>query len=87
MAMDENIDENIQEQVREIVAETFGVAPDEVGPETSAGTLTRWTSLTNLQLAKNLEETFGLTFTLDELTTMTSVAAITRVLERRGVGV
>lgn len=75
----------IGERVREVMADTFGVDPLEVSSASSAQTLAAWTSLAHLRLMANLEQAFGLRFTMDEMTVMTSVQAVETVLAARGV--
>ncbi len=81
------MDDVISDQVREIVATTFGIGPEQVSDETSAQTLATWTSLAHLRLVANLEHAFGIRFTMDEMTSMTSVQMIESILAARGVSV
>ncbi len=77
--------EQLEERVREVVAETFDLAPDDIGPEASAQTLAAWTSLAHLRLMTNVEQAFGLRLTMDEMTAMTNIPAIVQVLAVRDV--
>ena len=75
------------EEVREIMATTFGLDASELPDDVSQETCDRWSSLDHMTLLVGLEEHFGLSFTMDEMTDMTSVPRIVRVLQGRGVPV
>jgi len=75
----------VEEHIREVVARTFDLDLSHVEPDASAQSLAAWTSLAHLRLISDLEGEFGLRFTMDEMTTMTSVAGIGAVLSRHGV--
>lgn len=77
----------LSERVCEIVASTFGVDPDSVDEQTSTQTLAAWTSLAHLRLMTNVQDTFGVRFTMSEMSEMSSVGAIERVLAAKGVAV
>ena len=79
------MNEEIEERVSEVVADTFNLDPGEIGSGTSAWELGAWTSLAHLRLVSNLEQVFGVHFTMEEMTSMMSVAAIAHVLASRGV--
>ena len=81
------MNQQLAERVREIVATTFGLDPYEVGDDASAQNLAAWSSLAHLRLMANLEQAFGVRFTLDEMTAINSVQAIERALSARGVAV
>jgi acyl carrier protein len=63
MAIDPQI-----EQLRSLTAETLGVDESEITNESSAKTLPQWTSFNHLTLMSSVEETFGLTFSMYEMT-------------------
>jgi acyl carrier protein len=75
----------LRERVREIMATTFMMEPDELGDDVSQTTCGRWTSLYHMMLLVVLEEQFGVTFTMEEMTSMTSLAAIVTTLQTHGV--
>lgn len=78
------MNEIMQERVREVVASTFDVDPAQVNAEASNQTIASWTSLGHLRLMANLEQAFGIRFTMEEMTAMSSVQAIENVLAARG---
>ncbi len=75
----------LQEQVCGIVAQTLGLAPDQVGPDASTQTLRAWTSLAHLRLMASIQQAFGLRLAMDEMMAMTSIEEIERVLTAHGI--
>ena len=71
------------ERVRTVMANTFGVVEDEIVDDTSQQTFARWTSVFHMILLVALEEEFGTTFSMDEMTSMTSLRQIVSVLTQR----
>jgi acyl carrier protein len=76
---------SLSDRVRDVVATTLGLDVAIIGPEASDQTLSVWSSLAHLRLIANLERTFGVRFTMNEVRTMHSVQAIEQVLAARGV--
>ena len=69
-----------------LIAGTLGIPPAEV-TETSDMTNTRkWDSLRQVMLMTELETSFGIELTDEEMTAATSVAKIREVLRGHGVG-
>lgn len=79
------MDDILEERIREVVARTFGVDEQDVDAATTSQTLGAWTSLAHLRLLTNLQEAFGVRFTMAEMTNMTSVRAIEQTLSAKGV--
>ncbi|MGI9146794.1 MAG: acyl carrier protein [Chloroflexota bacterium] len=73
-------DERLSGQVRELMADTFSVDESELPENPSQATFARWTSVLHMVLLVALEDQFGLTFSMDEMTTMTSLDRILAVL-------
>jgi acyl carrier protein len=78
-------DAQLRDRVREIMAETFGLDAPDLTEDTSQSTCAKWTSLYHMMLLVVLEEQFGVSFALDEMTTMTSLQQIVAVLKGHGV--
>jgi acyl carrier protein len=76
-------DEILTGQVREIMAETFGIDETDLPDSPSQTTFARWTSILHMVLLVALEERFGVSFSLDEMTSMTSLDRIIDVLGTR----
>ena len=70
-------------QVRQIIADTMLVDESELPEPLSQDTCARWTSLYHLTLVVALEEHFALSFTTEEIVSMTSSEAIARVVDTR----
>lgn len=68
-----------------LVSRVFGVERTAVGDDTSNATLGGWDSLAHVTLVLELESTYGLQLSVEEALEATSVGAIKRVLQRRGV--
>jgi acyl carrier protein len=61
----------------------FDVDPQLLTLETSAGDIPGWDSLGHLSLTNQLEQTFGITFTVDELMEMENVREIVRIVSAK----
>jgi acyl carrier protein len=81
------VNEVLTARVRDIVASTFGLDPLEIADDASAHNLPAWSSLAHLRLVANLEQAFGIRFTMAEMSAMNSLQAIDRVLTSRGVAI
>lgn len=75
----------MNEQLRGIIAETLRLAPQSITDDISPHTSRSWDSHATVELILALEQKFGLIFSIEELSEMTSVGAIRRVLSSRGV--
>jgi acyl carrier protein len=79
-------DDGLIEQVRQIMADTFGIDPGELPDNPSQANVARWTSIMHMVLLVALEEHFGVTFTMDEMVSMTSLERAAAVLQQsRGI--
>jgi acyl carrier protein len=78
-------DEHLIGQLREIMADSFGVDESDLPDSPTQATFARWTSLFHMILLVALEEHFGLSFSMDEMTSMTSLDQIVEVLRDRHV--
>jgi acyl carrier protein len=78
-------DATLRERVRAVMASTFVVDVTELPSDATQETCERWTSLYHMMLLVVIEEQFGVTLTLDEMTSMTSESAIISVLKNHGV--
>ncbi len=74
----------LMEQVREIMATTFGVEESEMPTDVSQQNFARWTSLNHMTLVVALEERFGITLSMNEMTSMTTLPKILEVLTHHG---
>jgi len=83
---DNQIDRTVglRERVREIMADTFGMEPSELPNSTSQETCGKWSSLYHMMLLVVLEEQFEVSLSMDDMTSMTSLAEVVAVLDRYG---
>lgn len=72
----------LTEQIRQIMAITFRLDENELPDDVSQDTCTRWTSLRHMTLLMALEEHFGITFLMNEITFMTSLPKIVAVVKQ-----
>lgn len=68
-----------------VVSRVLGVPAHAVRDDTSNATLASWDSMAHVALVVEMESTYGVSLSLDEVLGMTSVDAIKRVLAGRGV--
>jgi acyl carrier protein len=76
-------DRPIRSQVRSVLAQTLDLDEADLPDDVSQETVPRWSSLVHLVLVLNLEERFGVSFSMEEMLTMTSAARIVDVLHER----
>jgi len=70
-------------KVREAFKSVFDIDPQSLTLETSAGDIPGWNSLGHLSLTTHLEQTFGITFDVDELMEMENVREIVRIVSAK----
>ena len=68
------------EEVREVMHLAFGIPPEQIQPSTSRSDIPEWDSVGHLNLMLGLEGHFGVSFQIDDLTRLNSVAAILEYL-------
>lgn len=56
------------QHLKEITADAFGVDVDDINDQTSPKTLAAWTSFSHLTLMSAVEDAFGITFSMEEMT-------------------
>jgi acyl carrier protein len=69
-----------------LIAGTLGIAPSDVTEESDSTNTRKWDSLRQVMLMTELETSFGIELTDQELVDMTSVAKIRAALQARGKG-
>jgi acyl carrier protein len=77
--------EELAERVHEVLATTLGVDPSELPEDASQSNCPRWTSVYHLVLIVALEEQFECSFSMEEMTSMTSLERIVDVLQSRAI--
>ncbi len=74
------------EAVRSAVAETLGLAPDDLNENAGMDTVAEWTSLQHLAVIAAVEERFGIEMDMDEMTSATTIAALADMVSAHGGG-
>ncbi len=69
-----------------LIAGTLGVPPADIGETSDMGNTKKWDSLRHVMLMTELETSYGIELTDDEMTEATSVAKIRVVLKGRELG-
>ena len=72
-----------QERLRSVFTEVMGIAPDDVVPGLSPESCGEWTSLSHLMLVSEIESTFGIVFSSQEIQELTSYERIDEALAER----
>jgi acyl carrier protein len=75
----------IPQSLRELLADVFEIAPEQVTPDLSAGSIEKWDSFGHLQAILALESEYGIQFDPQKIPNLTSVAALHSELEAKGV--
>ena len=71
--------------VEHIMADVLKMAETDITDNLTIDDLEAWDSLKHMDLVVSIEQAFKIELTLDEIIIMTSVVAIKRVLDDRGV--
>ena len=69
----------------QIISKVLRVPIDKITPELSIHKVDTWNSLTHIEFIVTIEEQFKIQLTQDEITTMTNIAEVRRILLSRGV--
>ena len=72
----------MHEQIKTVLANVLGLPKTAVPDNASVETMEAWDSLRQIRLLMALEEKFSITFSDDEVMTLTSLAAINEVVRR-----
>ena len=72
-------------KVEHIMADVLKIAETDITDNLTIDDLEIWDSLKHMDLVVSIEQAFKIELTLDEIVIMTSVVAIKRVLNDRGV--
>jgi acyl-CoA synthetase (AMP-forming)/AMP-acid ligase II/acyl carrier protein len=76
-------DLDIEEQILRIAAKTFKVSRNEINITSTPGNVGGWDSLNHFLLITHVEETFDINFDTKEIMSMTSLAAISRIVKSK----
>jgi acyl carrier protein len=76
-------DETLAGQIRQIMADTFGIDEDDLPDNPSHATVARWTSVLQMVLLVALEDQFQVSFSMSEMSSMTSLDQIVAVVRQK----
>lgn len=83
-AVTPDMNQSVRPQIVDIFAEVFQ-HEGPLTPATSPEDVARWDSLRHVALISMIDETFGITLSMDEMMEIRSVGDIERLLARHGV--
>jgi acyl carrier protein len=71
------------ERVGDLAADVFGVAREQIGPDSSPDNIETWDSLRHLNLVLALEQEFNVAFTPEEIERMLSIELIVTMVSEK----
>lgn len=74
----------LDKRLIEAMSRALKLAPDSITPETAHENTEAWDSLAHLNLILEVEETFGVRFSSEEIPLLTSAARLQEALRRHG---
>lgn len=74
----------MEDKLRRIVADVLEIDEGKVGDDTSPDNEANWDSLRHMNLIFAIEGTFGVRFSDDQMSSLTSVGKIREALSRNG---
>lgn len=77
------VDEKLLAKMQTAFKSAFNIDPRTVTLDTSPDDLPAWDSMGHVTLATSLEQTFGLTFDVDDLMQMENVKEICRIVQTK----
>jgi acyl carrier protein len=75
----------MNEKLTKLLSKVFEIPLTSITPELTNADISKWDSLTHMDLITSLEESFEVTFDFDEIVGMTSVGKIDTLLKSKGV--
>jgi len=75
----------MQKSVREVIGDVLGLAPEGIADDLSMQNAEGWDSLKHMEIVASLEDEFDVSFTADEIVSITSLAAIHNTLREKGI--
>ena len=76
---------DVVKRLKKVLAQVLGVPAKEITGALSPADVPSWDSFNGLMLVSELETTFKVKFTMDEVTAVRCVGDIQKALERHGV--
>lgn len=73
-------------QLIRLCAETLGIKPEMLGPESNADNVDGWDSLKHWEIINAVEICFGFEFSMDEASAFKNLGEIDACLKSKGIG-
>lgn len=73
------------EELEEIFSDILDIPDTDITEELSPQTFAKWNSMAHMKLVMAMEDAFAVTFTVDEVKSMTSFADTRALLVQKGV--
>lgn len=73
----------ILDRVLHMMADIFGVAADQMNPQSSPDNVETWDSIKHLELVMALEQEFGVQFSPEEIEQLLSVELVASLVEEK----
>jgi acyl carrier protein len=74
---------DVETRVSGILADVFGLAVEDIGPDTSTDTIEAWDSLQHLTVVLSLEEEFDIQFDDEETVSLVTFPLIVTIVNER----
>ena len=75
----------MNETLTKLLSKVFEVPAANITPELTSADVSKWDSLTHMDLITSLEETFQVSFEFEEIVAMNSVGKIDSLLKSKGI--
>ena len=72
-------------EIKAVLSSVFHVKSDDIHINMTKDDISTWDSLTHMDLITSLEETFSISFEIQDIIIMDTVKSIIEVLKRKGV--
>ena len=75
----------MNERLLTVLSSVFGLRREQVTPDLTRDTVSKWDSLTQMDLVVSLEQEFAVTLEISDILKMGSVGGIVSVLREKGI--
>ncbi|MDG5467834.1 acyl carrier protein [Deltaproteobacteria bacterium IMCC39524] len=75
----------MNERLVAVLSSVFGLRQEQIVPELTKDMVSKWDSLTQMDLVVSIEQEFSITLEIEDILKMSSVAGIFEVLQGKGV--
>ena len=75
----------MNERLATVLSSVFGLRKEQIVPDLTKDMVSKWDSLTQMDLVTSLEQEFSITLEINDIRKMSSVKNIIEVLQAKGV--